>query len=103
MKLVPLTLRPGFVVRRRAMRQGVLGPSTFWKIVAVVVFGRSTLKRIFGKTPEHLGTVRLGPDKFLHIITSTPLSRRDQRRTGITRAVLLEQALADVRAAKRTS
>jgi hypothetical protein len=103
MKLVPLTLRPAFVIRRRAMRQGLLGPSTFWKVVAVVVFGRSTLKRIFGKTPEHIETVKLGPDRFLSIITSTPLSRKERRRTGITRAVLLEQALADVRAANGRS
>lgn len=103
MKLIPLTMRPGFVIRRKAMRRGLLGPSTFWKVVALGVFGRSTLKRVFGRQPEYIAKERIKPDAFLNVITATPLSRKERRRTGITRALLLEQALADVEAANRTS
>lgn len=85
-------------VMRRARRRGL-----FWKTLAGILVGRRTLKRLFGKHPEHIAVERLGPDKFLHIITATPMSRREQRRTGINRAVLLRQAEADVRAANRSS
>jgi hypothetical protein len=49
---LPLLLRPSFIIRRNAMRKGLLGPSTFWKIVAVVVLGRGTLQRVFGRNPS---------------------------------------------------
>jgi hypothetical protein len=47
--------------------------------------------------------MRLGPNQFLSIVTSLPLSRRQQRRTGITRATLRRQAVADIEAMQRGS
>jgi hypothetical protein len=103
MRLVPYAYRPSVVVRRNAVRRGLFGPSILWKVVAAAVFGRSTLKKFFGKQPEKITTERLKPDTFLTIITATPMSRRERQRSGITRARLIAQAEADVRAANRGS
>lgn len=103
MKIVPVTLRPAFVVRRKAMRQGVLGSSTLWKVVAVVVFGRSTLQKVFGKQPETLGRRVIRPGQVMVVAASKPLTRRQRKRTGITKAVLTARARADLDAAQRAS
>ena len=103
MALVPLVLRPSFIIRRNAIRKGVLGPSTLWKVVALFVLGRGTLKRLFGRTPERLGvrTIRAG-----HVITvaaAAPLTRRQAKRAGISTGVLAAAARADLEAAQRAS
>ena len=101
MALIPYRYRPAVVIRRRAMRYGVRGSSVVWRGVAGVIYGRRAIKSFFGKEPEHLGVYRLGPNHFLSIVTSRPLSRREQRRTGITRAVLQRRAEADIQAMQR--
>jgi hypothetical protein len=101
MALVPLTLRPSFIVRRNALRKGVLGPSALWKVVAVVVFGRGTLKRLFGRTPEVLGTRRIGVGHVLTVAASVPLSRREARRAGISTESLAAEARAELEAAQQ--
>lgn len=103
MRLVPYSYRPTVVIRRNAIRRGIFGPSIVWKLVAGWVFGRSTLKKFFGKQPEKIAVMRLKPNTFVNVITATPMSRRERKRTGITRAQLLRQAEADVRAANRVS
>jgi hypothetical protein len=75
----------------------------FWRGLAIVIYGSRTAKRILGKQPEPIGIYRLGVNQFLSIVTAAPLSRRDQRRTGITRAVLQRQAEADIQAMQRGS
>ena len=102
-RFLPYSMRPAVIIRRQAIWRGLFGTSIFWKIVAGWVFGRSTLKRYFGKQPDDLGKHRLKTGQFLTINTYVPLSRREQRRTGITKAVLRAQAEADVRAARRAS
>lgn len=103
MALVPLTLRPSFIIRRKATRQGLLGPSTFWKVVAVVVFGRTTLKRVFGRNVEHLGTRTLTAGRVLTVAATAPLSRKEAKRAGISKAALEAAARADLEAAAPTS
>ena len=102
-RFLPYSMRPAVIIRRQAIWRGLFGSSIFWKIVAGWVFGRTTLKKFFGKHPDDLGTERLKTGEFLTINTFVPLSRREQRRTGITKAVLRAQAEADVRAARRAS
>ena len=99
MALLPYTLRPAFLIRRNAMRRGVLGPSLVWKIVAVFVFGRSTMKSVFGKQPEHLGRVTLRRGQHVKVSTTAPATKlsRKQRRRELRR--LEDEALADVAAA----
>ena len=80
MALIPRLVRPSVLVRRQAMYKGVLGNSWFWRVIAGFVFGRSLLKRVFGRQPEHLGRVELRPDRAMMIQTIKPMSRRDRRR-----------------------
>lgn len=103
MALVPLTLRPSFVIRRNAMRKGLLGPSTFWKIVAIGVFGRSTLKRVFGRNPQDLGTRSIGLGGVISVAVFTPMTRKQAKRAGVTKASLEAAARADLEAASPSS
>lgn len=103
MAVVPRTLRPSFIVRRKAMRQGVLGRSLFWKIVAGVVFGRATLKKVFGRTPEPLGKRTITAGGMISVAASAPLSRRQAKRAGITKDALEARARADLEAASSSS
>lgn len=99
MALPPL-LRPSYVIRRKALRRGVLGPSTFWKIVAVFVLGRQSLKRVFGKNPEVVATERLAMGEFVRVAAIRPMTRRERRRDPGAKARLVAQAHADVAAAR---
>jgi hypothetical protein len=103
MALLPLALRPSFIVRQNAIRKGVLGPSTLWKVVAVVVLGRGTLKRVFGKTPESLGTRRIRPGHVITVAAAVPLTRRQAKRAGISKGSLAAAARADLEAAQQAS
>ncbi|WP_420450320.1 hypothetical protein [Ilumatobacter sp.] len=100
MALVPRYLRPARVIRRRAIQRGLLGPSVFWKVVAAWVFGKSTIKRFFGKQPEPLGTWKVRSDAFVNVINVVPLSSRGKRRRGITRDSMIAAARREVSAAR---
>ena len=102
MALIPYRYRPRVVIRRRVMRYA-RGGGLVWRGIAVFIYGSRTAKRFFGKHPEQIATMRLGPNQFLSIVTSLPLSRKQQRRTGITRATLRRQAVADIEALQRGS
>lgn len=80
MALVPRALRPTVVARRKAIYSGFLGPSTFWKIVGGVMFGRSTIKRFFGRNVEVIDVASLAPGRIMQIVTAEPVSRRQRRK-----------------------
>ena len=83
MALIPYAFRPSIIIRSKALRQGILGPSTFWKVVAAVVFGRSTLKKIFGRNEEVLDTITLrGGGRLVQVETFRAPSRRQRRRAA---------------------
>ncbi len=100
MALLPYALRPSTIIRRKAIWGGVLGPSTFWKVVAVWVFGKGTLKKFFGKNPESLGTFTVGKNQFVNVINAAPTSAKERKRQGITKQVLIDRAVDDVKAAR---
>lgn len=103
MALVPVTLRPSFIIRRNAIRKGVLGPSTLWKVVAAVMFGRSTIKKVFGKQPEPLGKRTIGVGSVLTVAATAPLTRRQAKRAGVSKASLAADARAELEAAQQAS
>lgn len=76
MSLFSSQFSPVHYLRHRALYDGVLGGSTLWKIVAVMV----VLRKVFGKQPEHLGIERLAPGQSIQIIAIKPSSRRARRR-----------------------
>jgi hypothetical protein len=85
------------------MRKGVLGPSTLWKVVAVVVFGRSTMKKVFGKQPETLGKRTIGVGHVITVAAAVPLTRRQAKRAGVTKQSLAADARAELEAAQQAS
>ena len=103
MARLPLALRPSFIIRSNALSKGVLGPSTLWKFVALVMFGRGTVKRLFGRTPERLAVRRIRPGHVITVATSAPLTRRQAKRAGISKSLLAAAARADLEAAQRAS
>jgi len=104
MALVPRMLRPSVLIRRKAMYTGFLGNSTFWKIVGVFVFGKSSLKKFFGKNPEVVDVSRLGAGRIMEVATAQPITRRRRRkleRRGISVPTLAEQKALSQRWASR--
>lgn len=106
MAILPYALRPAVIIRRRAIRQGLLGPSLLWKVVAAWVFGRSTIKKFFGKQPESLGTWKVGSNKFVNVINAKPSTKKQRKqlkRAGTTkkaaRSAIIAAAVTDVRRA----
>ena len=73
------TLSPAVLIRRRALYRGVFGTSPMWRTVAVVVYGGRILKKVFGKTPEYLGTEKLRAGQLLQIEAIAPPTRRERR------------------------
>lgn len=103
---LPRALKPSVLIRRKALYEGIFGRSTFWRIVAVWVFGRSTLKRFFGRNEEVLDFGKLGPGRYMSIETSKPVSgraRRKLKKAGTplpTRKELAALATLEVEAAR---
>ncbi len=80
MALIPRILRPKFLIRRKAMRSGIFGQSTFWKIVAVWVFGRASIKKFFGKNTEVIDVSKLGRGRYMQLATAKPVTRRERKK-----------------------
>ena len=66
------------LIRSRALHRGILGSSPMWRAIAVIVFGRRLLKRLFGKTPENLGTEKLEPGQFVRVEAIPPPTKHER-------------------------
>ncbi|MCB1001083.1 MAG: hypothetical protein KDB40_17440 [Acidimicrobiales bacterium] len=93
MPLVPKLLRPSVLLRRNAMYKGVLGGSKGWLAIGGVLWGKSFLKKTFGKNEEILGTEKLTKGQYLRLDAVKPPTRRQQRKAK-------RQAKADAERAK---
>jgi hypothetical protein len=72
-------LHPASLIRQKALREGIFGPSRWWKLIAVVVFGSGIIRRFLGKQPQHLGTEKLVAGQSVTITAIAPVSRRQRR------------------------
>jgi hypothetical protein len=72
-------LSPAVLIRTRALHRGILGPSRWWRAVAMVVFGRQLLKRFLGKSAEDLGTEKLVAGQRVEIEAIAPPGRHERR------------------------
>ncbi len=88
------------LLRTNALRRGVFGGHRQWQLVGLVLLLTQDVPKRFAKQPEHIATERLKPGHLLKVRVEEPLSAKAQKRTGITRKVLEQQALADVAAAR---
>ena len=102
MALLPYALRPSVVIRRKAIRQGLLGPSLLWKVVAVAVFGRSSVKRFFGKQAQPLGTWKVASNSFVSVLNAKPTTKKQLKQAGTSRKarrdLIVARAVADTAA-----
>lgn len=103
MAQLPVLLRPKYLIRRKAMRSGLLGPSRLWRSVAFVIIFSNALRRFFGSRPEPLGVRTIAAGSLISVAASKPLSRRQAQRAGITKSALAAAASADLEAAQRAS
>lgn len=99
----PVLFRPKYFLRRKALRNGLFGPSHVWRMIAFVIIFRNGLGRFFGKRPERLATRRLGAGQVFTIAVVAPMTRKERKRSGITKASLAAAARADLEAAQRVS
>ena len=107
MALLPRALRPSVLIRRKAMYSGIFGQSTFWKVIAVWVFGKASIKKFFGKNVEVIDTAKLGSGRYMQLATAKPVTRRELkklRKAGIEPPTLKEhKALGKLWAASRST
>ena len=74
------------LIRSRALQRGIFGSSPLWRAIAIVVYGRRFLKRIFGKTPEDLGTEKLTAGQLVQVAAIAPPTRQERREARRRRA-----------------
>ncbi len=103
MAQLPVLLRPRYLIRRKALRSGLFGPSRLWRAIAFYIIFEKSLQRFFGKHPERIGTRRVGVGHVITVAAAAPLTRRQAKRAGITKASLADAARADLEAAQRAS
>ena len=77
-------LRPMALLRRRALTEGVFGPSTGWKVVALLIFGGKKLQDSIGKREQIVATEKMEPGETLILRTIPPLTRAE-RKAGVKR------------------
>lgn len=78
MPLIPTTAI--VLLKRNALRKGVMGNSGGWKAIAVVVFGGRFLKKILVKEPEVVSVEKLRPGQTVTITSIERDTRRNRRR-----------------------
>ena len=93
---MPAALRPSLVIQRKAIANGLLGDSVFWKIVAVALFLRGPLEGTFGRKSERLARYGVGPGHSVRVSTVKPLTRKQRKATGITKKALVDKARAEL-------
>ena len=95
-KAVPQALRPSVIIQRKAIYDGLLGPSLFWKIVAVGVFLRGPVEGTFGRRSERLARYNIGPGHSVKVTTMKPATRKQRKELGLTKAKAYEKAWAEI-------
>ena len=95
-KTLPQAMRPSVVIQRKAIADGLLGTSVFWKIVAVGVFLRGPVEGTFGRRSERLARYRVGPGHSVKVTTMNPATRKQRKELGLTKAKAYEKAWAEI-------
>ena len=95
-KTLPQAVRPSLVIQRKAISDGLLGPSVFWKVVAVGLFLRGPVEGTFGRRSERLARYRVGPGHSVKVTTMRPTTRKQRKEQGLTKAKVYETAWAEI-------
>lgn len=81
MPLVPLATVA--LLRRRALREGVLGGSWWWRFMAVFLFVVPFARRTFGRNSETVLIEELKPGERMLITPIASIGRRQRRRARL--------------------
>ena len=100
---LPVLLRPKYIIRRKALRNGLFGPSYIWRSIAFFIIFRNAIGRFFGKRPEPLMTRRIGVGRVITVAAVAPMTRKDRRRTGTTKSTIEAAARADLASTQHAS
>jgi hypothetical protein len=103
MAQLPVLFRPKYILRRKALRSGLFGPSRIWRLVAFVIIFENGLKKFFGRQPDRLGARRIGAGHVLTVAAYAPLTRRQAKRAGVSKSSLAADAHAELEAAQSAS
>lgn len=95
-KTVPQALRPSLIIQRKAISDGLLGPSVFWKFVAAAMFLRGPVEGAFGRRSERIARYRVGPGHSVKVTTMRPTTRKERKERGLTKAKVYESAWAEI-------
>jgi hypothetical protein len=80
---MPTMLHPVALIRVQAFRKGVMRRNAFWRTIAVMIYGRRLLKRLFGNEPKVVDVSTMkGGGHVMEIRTYGPEARRARRRAG---------------------
>ena len=93
---IPHAMRPSVVIQRKAISDGLLGPSVFWKVVAVALFLRGPVEGTFGRRSERIARYRVGPGHSVKVSTFKPATRKQRKEQGLTKAKVYEKAWAEI-------
>jgi hypothetical protein len=58
-------LSPTFMLRRKALTQGVFGDSRFWQFIAFVLVARRVIRKIMGSDPIVVARERVRPGETI--------------------------------------
>jgi hypothetical protein len=95
-KTIPQAMRPSVVIQRKAIADGLLGPSVFWKVVAVAMFLRGPVEGTFGRRSERIARYRVRPGHSVKVTTFEPTTRKQRKELGLTKAKAYEKAWAEI-------
>jgi hypothetical protein len=74
-----MPLSPLSILRRKALRRGLVGGSTGWMVVGVLVYAPRVARRLFGRPERVVATERLKPGEFVRIDAVRPPTRAERR------------------------
>jgi hypothetical protein len=69
-------LSPGYQLRSRALRKGVFGGHRGWLVIGAIVWAPRVMRKLLGRNPEYVATVRMDPATGMQAVTIPRRSKR---------------------------
>ena len=74
-----MLLSPLSMLKRKAIRRGLMGGSNGWLLVGVVMYLPRVARKLFGRPERVVATERLRPGQFVRIDAVPPPTRAERR------------------------
>ena len=76
-----MLLSPVSMLKRKAIRRGLMGGSTGWMLVGALIYLPRLARKAFGRPERVVATERLKPGQFVRIDAVSPPTRAERRST----------------------